>query len=181
MIFDEETEEESVSRFDTETAEVDSPLEPEGEVIPPSAADEAAAESLPLESLVTPQLCGLLMSLPGAVRARQTGHEFWNLSEEEKQLAGELSQPLMVYLVRRYLGDGVGMFAATAAILAAMYGPRQLREMQEQEQAKRNRTNQAGTSERKPPTSQAAYPPSSENADAARAASNGGWGVHFQE
>jgi hypothetical protein len=183
-IFDEESEEDSTSRFDHETAEVDSALEPEGEVIPPPHGDDSAEDDFPLETLVTAEVCGLLFSIPGAIRARQTGHEFWLLDEEEKKLIGGASQPLMVYLVRKYLGEGVGMFAATAVALTAIYAPRQLREVQESRREKRNPGNTSRESARPaqpPPTSRAASPPSSASEDAGSQSSSGDWGIPFKE
>ena len=181
-IFDEETEEDSEARFDQETAFIGDPIEAEAEVIPPIHQEEAE-DAFPLDSLITVDLCGLLFSLPGSIRARQTGHAWWNLDEEEKTLIGEASKPLIVYLVRRYLGDGVGMYAATAAALAAVYLPRQMREVQEQA-AKRNAA-QGDPSVSRPngsvPHSPAGSPPSSVNGDAANPANSGEWGVPFRE
>jgi hypothetical protein len=175
-IFDEETEEQATERFDRETAGIGGRMEPEGEVIPP----EQAEESFPLESLVTVELCGLLFSLPGSIRAKQTGHEFWKLDDEEKNLLGTASQPLMVYLVRRFLGEGVGMYAATAAALAAVYLPRQMREAQEQAAAKKRGPGPAKPNGAAQP-SQAEYPQSSASVDAASHASSADWGVPFRE
>ena len=178
-IFDEETDEQSASRFDQETAEIDGRLEPEGEVIPPS--DQPIAEdSFPLESLISIELCGLLFSLPGSIRAKQTGHDWWQLDQEEKTLIGTASQPLVVYLVRRWLGDGVGMYAATAAALAAVYLPRQMREMQEQAE-KRNAPQGGSKPNGQAHPSPAGSPPSSVNVDAASRVSSGEWGIPFRE
>lgn len=174
-IFDEESEEDSVSRFDQETAEVDEPLE--GEVIPPTDQEADAEDSFPLETLVTAEVCGLLFSIPGAVRARQTGHKFWLLDDEEKELIGKASQPLMVYLVRKYLGEGVGMFAATAVALTAIYAPRQLKEVQLHREEKRN----PGRREAPPPTSPGESQPSSESGDVGSQSNSGDWGVNFRE
>jgi hypothetical protein len=182
MIFDEESEQDSVDRFDAETAEVDSPLEPEGEVIPPMGVPEAE-DDFPLESLITPNLCGLLLSIPGAVQARQTGHEFWRLDAEEKELLGSASQPFAVWLVRRYLGEGVGMFAAVGVALAAVYAPRQIREMQERAAEKKagRRSPPAENSAPNPRTSPAEYQQSSANGDVGSRWNNEGFSVPFQE
>lgn len=177
-IFDEETEEESAARFDQETAEVDGRIEPQGEVISPPQQDEAE-EAFPLESLITVELCGLLFSLPGIVRARQTGHEWWKLDDEEKTILGTASQPLVVYLVRRWLGEGVGMYAATAAALAAIYIPRQMREAQEQAEARRR--GESARPNGSVPSSAAASPQSSVSEAVASPVSSGGWGIPFRE
>ena len=179
-IYDEETEEDAAARFDRETAELGGRIEPEGEVIPP--ADEPdPADSFPLESLITVDLCGLLFSLPGSIQARRTGHDFWLLDQEEKTLIGTAAQPLCVYLVRRWLGDGIGMYAATAAATAAIYLPRQMREMQEQA-AKRNRAqgDRPAPSEQAP-SSTAGSPPSSVNGDAGSPTNSDEWGIPFRE
>jgi hypothetical protein len=182
-IFDEETEEQSADRFERETGGIGGRIESEGEVIPPP--DPADEESFPLESLITVDLCGLLFSLPGSIRARQTGHEFWKLDQEEKTLIGTASQPLIVYLVRRWLGEGVGMYAATAAAAAAIYLPRQMREMQEQQAEKRRSTQAAGAPQSKPngqaPPFSAESPRSSANGDAENLASSAEWGIPFRE
>jgi hypothetical protein len=178
-IFDEESDEAAAVRFETETAEVDEAIQ--GEAIPPGGDGTAATadESIPLESLVTPKLCGLLLSIPGAIRARQTGHEFWQLDEEEKSLLGEASHPLAVFLVRKYLGESIGMFTSTAVALMAVYGPREMRE----QQLKRKARGEEGPQPLRPnpPTSQAASPPSSASGDAARASNSDSFSVLFQE
>jgi hypothetical protein len=176
MIFDEESEADSTARFDQETAEVDSPIEPEGEVIPPPHGDDTAEDSFPLEALITPAICGLILSMPGMIQAKRTGHEWWKLDEEEKQLLGEASQPLAVYLVRKYLGEGVGMFAAAAVALTAVYAPRQIREMQEARDPASSAQSQPT-----PRSSQGGSRPSSVSEDAGSQSSSGDFSVPFRE
>jgi hypothetical protein len=179
-IFDEETEEQSDERFARETAEIGGSIEPEGEVIPPVQDD--GDDGFPLESLITIELCGLLFSLPGSMRARQTGHSWWQLEQEEKTLIGTATQPLMVYLVRRWLGDGVGMYAAATAAIAAVYLPRQMREMQEQaDKRRRGGVDPQSTHNGQAPPSPEGSPRSSENGDAANHVSSDEWGVPFRE
>lgn len=62
-IFDEETEEESDARYAAETAGIKGRLEPQGVTIPPEQ-QEQAEDSMPLESLITVDLCGLLFLSP---------------------------------------------------------------------------------------------------------------------
>jgi hypothetical protein len=184
-IFDEESDDASNARFEAETAEVDVPIT---EAPQPGAA-QPDDEGIPLEGLVTPYVCGLLLSIPGAIRAKQTGLEFWRLDEEEINLLGAASQPLFVYLVRKYLGEGVGMFAATAVALAAVYSPRMIQE----QQLKRKQRGEGGpvypndprnkrTSSTGPlPTSPVESAPSSGNEAAARASNRDSFSVNFQE
>jgi hypothetical protein len=184
-IFDEETEEQSAERFERETAGIGGRIEPQGEVLPPP--DPAAEDDpFPLESLITVELCGLLFSLPGSIQARRTGHEFWLLDQEEKTLIGTASQPLMVYLVRRWIGDGIGMYAATAAAAAAIYLPRQMRETMEQAAEKRRAQRGPQDGPQDDPNdrvrrSSGESQPSSANGDAGNPANNDDWGIRFQE
>lgn len=179
-IFDEETEQASDERFERETAGVGQPLEtPEGEVIAPPAPEP----EVPLETLITPQLCGLIMSIPGLIRAKQTGHEWWKLDNEEKQLLGEAWQPFAVWAVRKYLGETVGMFTAAAVATVLVYSPRQIREMQERP-SKRGPGAPPKSPPSQPPDRQDSpveYQPSSVNEDVGSPANSGGWHVNFQE
>jgi hypothetical protein len=88
-----------------------------------------------------------------------------------------------VYLVRRYLGEGVGMFAATAVALAAVYSPRVI---QEQQIKRRNRGEDGPVYPKDParptpPTSAAGSVRSSVSEDAARASNSDNFKVTFQE
>lgn len=177
IAYEDETDEEHRERFARETAEVDQPIEP-AEVISPSPGDDQAAEEFPLESVITVNLCGLLLSLPGAIRARQTGHLWWRLDDDEKQLLGEASQPLAIFLVRKYLGESIGIFTATAIALTAVYAPRQIREMQEKDDPKKSK---ASASNPPPPNSPEASQPSSANVDVESPSNNDDWGVRFAE
>jgi hypothetical protein len=175
-IFDEETEEVSEARFDEETAAIGG-VPGEAEETGPAAAP--ASEEVPLESLVTPHLCGLLLSLPGAIQARRTGHDFWLISDEEARLLGEASQPLAVYLVRKYLGEQIGMFASTVVAMTAVYAPRW---MQEQQVQKKNRGE--GGPVYPPPhprSSPAGSAPSSASVDAVSPSNSENFSVPFRE
>lgn len=127
--------------------------------------------------------------MPGNLQARRTGHEFWRLENEEKDLLGAASQPVLVYLVRKYLNDGVGMFAGLATALAAVYGPRQLMEMQEQAKEKKNPKPQQSAADPAPPHPSAPMPrpsnvtsrPSSVNAAAVSQSSNSEYQGFFNE
>jgi hypothetical protein len=177
-IFEEETDEAAEERFEAETQEVGAPIE---EAQPIGGEAQPIDETPPLESLVTPHLCGLLLSIPGAIRARQTGLEFWRLSEEEIGLLGEASHPLAVWLVRKYLNESVGMFAATAVALAAVYSPRVIQE----QQLKRKQKGEAGpvypADRQSPHHSPVESAPSSASADAASQWSSDNFSVPFQE
>jgi hypothetical protein len=176
-LFEEETDEISTARFDAETAEVDTPIEPEARP-PMDDSQTASVEAFPLETLITPTLCGLLLSLPGSIRARQTGREYWLLSDEEKDLLGQASQPLFVYLVRKYLGEGVGMFTATAVAMTAVYAPRLIRDQQEQ----RKNKGQGGPVPIRPrPASAAGSQPSSASEAAVNPLNSDSFSVPFQE
>lgn len=193
-IFEEEPEEESRSRWARETEEVDEPME--GEVIPPGQQTEAPGEAGPsiLEKFITEELCGTLFALPGVLQAKRTGHEWWRLEEEEKQLVGEATQPLILHLVQTYLGESIGMYGMALGALAAVYGPRQLREkLAEDEPEKPQKTPPASMTDeemendfpedfgRTRPPSKAASPSSSANGAVASQSSNSEWQSPFQE
>ena len=169
---------EAAAQFDRETAEVDD--FGEGEVIPPKPRTgvEDAEDDFPLEDLITPKVVGTTFSLPGLLMAKKTGHAFWKLDEEEIMLMGEAWQPVSVYLIKKYLGTGVGMFAAAIATTAAVYGPRWMQEQREAARAKKGKQpNQANP----PDSSETTSASSSDFEDAESQSNSEDYSVTFRE
>jgi len=165
-------DEESVEeRFARETAGVTEPTaEPVvGEIVPPAAATEVEDGGLPLETFITDDFVGAIFALPGAMMARRTGHEFWQISEEEKNLLGLGAGPAVRALVRKYLSDSNGPMAAMGMVLGAVYAPKIMRESME-----RRRKPTPRPSPPPPPNypQSAASPPSSGYEDAGSQESN---------
>jgi len=103
---------------------------PEGEIIPP----ENQAPTDWIDLMITPQIVGLLLAMPGSIMARKTGEEWWQINAEEKELLGEAATPGIRFAVRKYLSESVGPWAGLATAAGIVYGPRMVREAMERKE-----------------------------------------------
>jgi hypothetical protein len=161
--------EDVTARFAQETAGVSDPVaEPVvGDILPPGTEAQEPEPDFPLESFITEEFVGMILSMPGKIMARRTGHEWWSPDENEVALLGKGATPAVKYLLEKYITGGTGPFAALGMVLGVVYAPKLMREQME-----RRAEKSSGSEQRQSYQRGGASPPSSESPGAANPTNN---------
>lgn len=165
------SDEDVTARFAQETAAVSDPVaEPVvGDILPPGAEGEEPEPDFPLESFITEEFVGLILSMPGKIMARRTGHEWWSPDKNEVALLGKGATPAVRYLLEKYITGGTGPFAALGMVLGVVYAPKVMREQMESRAEK-----SSGSEQRQSYQREDASPPLSESPAAASRTNSSG-------
>jgi len=129
-------------RFAAETANVTDPAnEPiVSEIIPPGAGGEEP-DSFDLGQFITEEFIAAILSLPGNIMARRTGHEWWKPDQDEADLLGKGGAPAARALLAKYIGEQSGPFAALGMAMGVVYAPKLMREQMERKREKEKPTS----------------------------------------